>query len=71
MIPAREKVKGVMSETLGKIEGKGRRAPKGDDVMMRWCPCLNGREFEQTLEDRAGQRVLVRYSPWVCKELSD
>ena len=32
--------------------------------IVRWQPRLNGHEFEQTLEDSAGQRSLVCCSPW-------
>ena len=38
------------------------------DEMAGWHCSLNVHEFEQTLGDR-GQRSLVCYSPWSCKEL--
>ena len=40
-----------------------------EDEMVRWHHRLNGHEFEQTLGHSGGQRSLVCYSPWGCKEL--
>ena len=34
-----------------------------DDEMVGWCQWLNGREFEQTPEDRGWQRCLACWSP--------
>ena len=45
---------------LGKVEGRKRRGQHYE---------LNGHDFEQTLGDGEGQRRLVCYSPWGCKEL--
>ena len=39
-----------------------------DDEMVGWHHRLNGREFEQTLQDSEGQGSLVCCSPWECKE---
>ena len=39
-----------------------------EDEMVGWHHRLSGHEFEQTLGDRGGQRRLVCYSPWGCKE---
>ena len=39
-----------------------------DDEMVEWHHQLNGREFEQTLQDNEGQGILVCCSPWECKE---
>ena len=52
---------------LGKIEGRRRRGRQ----RMRWLDDnhrLNGREFEQTLEDAEGQASLMCCSPWGYKE---
>ena len=51
---------------LGKIEGK--REGLAEDKMLRWHYLLSEQEFEQTLGDSGGQRSLVCYSPWGCKE---
>ena len=40
-----------------------------EDEIVREHHQLNGREFEQTLGDRGGQRSLVCCSPWGRKEL--
>ena len=40
-----------------------------EDEMVAWHHRLNGCEFEQTLGDSEGQRHLVGFSPWGCKEL--
>ena len=37
--------------------------------MVGWHHPLNGHEFGQTLGDSGGQRSLVCYNPWGCKEL--
>ena len=47
---------------MGRIESKKRRGQR-----MRWYQ-LNGHEFEQTPGDSGGQRSLVYYSPWDCKD---
>ena len=39
-----------------------------EDEMVGWHHWLNGREFEQPLEDSEGQGSLACYSPWGCKE---
>ena len=36
--------------------------------MVGWHHQLNGHEFEQTAGDSEGQRSLVCWSPWGCKE---
>ena len=36
--------------------------------MVEWHDQLNGHEFEQTPGDSEGQRSLVCYSPWGCRE---
>ena len=36
--------------------------------MAGWYHRLNGHEFEQTLEDNEGQRILVCYNQWGHKE---
>ena len=48
-----------------------RQEEKGttEDEMIGWHHWLNGHEFEQTLEDSEGQRSLICYSPWACREL--
>ena len=43
---------------LGKIEGK-REKGATEDEMVGWHHWLNGREFEQTLEDSEGQGSLM------------
>ena len=53
---------------LGKIEGK-REKGATEDEMVGWHHWLNGREFEQTLEDSEGQGSLACCSPWGQKEL--
>ena len=40
-----------------------------EDKIVGWHHRFNGCEFEQTLGDGEGQRSLVYYSPWDCKEL--
>ena len=40
-----------------------------EDKMVGWHHPLNGHEFGQTLGDSGGQRSLVCYNPWGCKEL--
>ena len=40
-----------------------------EDKMFRQHHQLNGHECEQTPGDTGGQRNLVGYSPWGCKEL--
>ena len=52
-------------------DGKDRRQEeKGttEDEMVGGRHWLNGHEFEQTQEDSDGQRSLVWYSSWGCKE---
>ena len=39
-----------------------------EDEMVGWHHQLNGHEFEQAPGDGEGQRGLVCYSPWGCKE---
>ena len=39
-----------------------------EDEMDGWQHQLNGREFEQALGVGDGQRSLVCYSQWGCKE---
>ena len=39
-----------------------------EDEMVGQHHQLNGHGFEQALGDDAGQRSLVRCSPWGCKE---
>ena len=39
-----------------------------EDEVVKWNHRLNGRESEQTLGDREGQRGLAYYSPWLLKE---
>ena len=39
-----------------------------EDGIVGWHHCLNGHEFEQTLEDNAGQGSLMCCSSWGCKE---
>ena len=39
------------------------------DEMVGWHHRINGHEFEQTLGDSAGQRILVCYSSWSHKDL--
>ena len=53
---------------LGKIEGK-REKGATEDEMVGWHHWLNGREFEQTLEDSEGQVSLACCSPWGQKDL--
>ena len=48
--------------TLGKTEGKRRRA--AEDEVVRGHHQLSGHEPEQTLEDSGGQRSLAGYSRW-------
>ena len=40
-----------------------------EDEMVGWHNWLNGHEFEQTLGDNEGQRLLVCCSPWGHEEL--
>ena len=40
-----------------------------EDKMVGWHHRLNGHEFEQALGDGDGQKSLVCYSSWGCKEL--
>ena len=35
-----------------------------EDETVGWHHRLNGHEFEQTLEDRGGQRNLMWYTSW-------
>ena len=48
----------------GKTEGE-----KGttEDELVGWHHCLNGRDFEQTLQDGKGQGSLVCCRPWGCR----
>ena len=39
-----------------------------EDEMVGWHHQFNGHEFEQTPEDREGQRSLTCCSPWGPKE---
>ena len=39
-----------------------------EDEMIRWHHQLNGHEFKQTPGDSGGQRSLMCFSPWGCKE---
>ena len=39
-----------------------------EDEMVGWHHWLNGREFEQPLEDSEGQGSLACYSPWDHRE---
>ena len=41
---------------------------KAQDEVVREHHQLNGHEFEQTLGDSRGQRILVVYNPWGHKE---
>ena len=50
-------------------DGKKKEKGVAEDVMVIWHHWLNGHEFEQTPGDNGGQRSLVGYSPWGCKEL--
>ena len=52
---------------LGKIEGRKRRGRQRTKLVGSHHQ-LNGHEFEQTPGDSKGQRSLVCYSPWGCKE---
>ena len=47
---------------------KAKREGLAEDKMVRWHYLLSEQEFEQTLGDSGGQRSLVCYSPWGCKE---
>ena len=40
-----------------------------EDEMVGWHHRFDGHEFEQALGDGEGQKSLVCYSPWGCKEL--
>ena len=58
---------------IGKVPDAGkdwRPEEKGvtEDEMIGWHHWLNGREFEQTLEDGDGQGSLACCSPWGHKE---
>ena len=48
-----------------------RQMEKGaaEDEIVREHHLLSGCEFEEILGDNGGQRSLVCYSPWDCKEL--
>ena len=37
--------------------------------IVEWHPWFNGHEFEPTVGDSEGQRILVCCSPWDCKDL--
>ena len=39
-----------------------------EDEMVGWQHQLNGHELKQTPEDNEGQKTLVCYSLWGCKE---
>ena len=39
-----------------------------EDEMAGWHHRLNGHEFKQTSGDSGGQRSLVLFSPWGCRE---
>ena len=51
----------------GKVWGQEEKRVT-EDEMVGWHPRLNGREFEQTPPDSAGQGSLVCCNPWGCKE---
>ena len=51
---------------LGKIEVRRRR---GQQRMVGWHHQLSGHEFEQTLGDSEGQRILACCSPWHHKQV--
>ena len=53
---------------LGKTESKRRKQVVEDEMVKQLC-WLNGHEFEQISGDSGGQRSLVCYSSWGCKEL--
>ena len=57
---------------IGKDPDAGRdwgQEEKGltEDEMVGWHHQLNGREFEQTLEDREEHRNVAYCSPWTAK----
>ena len=63
----------MKSRFTGKDPGAGkdrRQKEKGETEaeIVRKHHRLNEHEFEQILEDSGGQRNLVCYSPWGCKE---
>ena len=63
----------VKSQLTGKASDAGedwRLKEKGvtEDEMVGWHHPLSGHEFEQALGDGEGQRSLVGWSPWGCKE---
>ena len=47
-----------------------RQKDKGatENEMVGWHHQLNGHEFEQTLGDTGGQKILACCSPWGCKQ---
>ena len=53
--------------TLSKIEGRRRRGSQ--DEMAGWHHRYNGCELGQTSRDVEGQRDLLCYNSWDCKEL--
>ena len=63
----------VKSQLNGKdsVAGKDWRQKENgraaEDEMVRRHHRLKGQEFEQTLGDSGGQRILVSCSPWSCK----
>ena len=63
----------VKNRVIGKdpdAEKDGRQEEKGmtEDKMVGWNHWLNGHKFEQALGVGDGQRSLLSYSPWGCKE---
>ena len=51
---------------LGKTEGRSRMGQQ--DEIVGWLHQPNGHEFEQTLGDTEGHRILECYSLWGHKE---
>ena len=64
----------VKSQLIGKDPGAGEdwrqeeKGTTGNEMVGNWDGWLNGHEFEQALGDGEGQRSLVGWSPWGCKE---
>ena len=52
----------------GKDWSQEEKGTTGNEMVGNWDGWLNGHEFEQALGDGEGQRSLVGWSPWGCKE---
>ena len=56
-------------DTDARKDWKQKEKEVAGDEMVRWHHWPSGHELEQTPRDSGGQRSLMYYRPWGCKEL--